>query len=70
MLMKKALATLLLMTLSTVFAQTAEQRAAPEPPAELLAWLREHARPLQSATPTENNEDLLKRSSETPASSH
>ena len=29
-----------------------------EPPAELLAWLRKNAHPLQSAIPTENNEDL------------
>ena len=57
--MQKVLMSLLLMALSAVLAQTAEQREAFKPPPELLAWLREHARPLQSATPTENNEDLL-----------
>ena len=45
-----------LIVLSTVFAQTAEQRGAPT---EFLTWLRENAHPLQSAIPTENDEDLI-----------
>ena len=49
---------LLLTVLGAVFAQTAEQRGAPQPPAELLAWLRETAHPLRSAVPTEDDEDL------------
>ena len=64
--MRNVLITLLFIAFSTVFAQTAEQREvneaaqleALEPPAELLAWLGEHAHPLQSATPTKNDEDL------------
>ena len=53
---KAILATLLLTIFGAAFAQTTEDY---EPPAELLAWLREHARPLQSAIPTDSNEDLL-----------
>ena len=56
--MKRILPLLLLGLLCTTFAQTAEQREASKPPPELLAWLREHARPLQSAVPTDSDEDL------------
>ena len=54
---KAILVTLLLVISSLAFAQTAKDTY--EPPAELLAWLREHALPLQSAVPTDSNEDLL-----------
>ena len=61
------LATLLVLSTLSVFAQTAKQREANakaqleafKTPADLIAWLREHAIPLQTAQPTADNTDLL-----------
>ena len=49
----------LMLLLSVVLGHTFAQVEKVEPPAELLIWLREHAMPLQSALPTDNDEDLL-----------